>query len=52
VHRHIRASTACFAVDLSFKEIHVDAGEAMSWLGREALLVLHLTYVTNLQVKL
>ena len=54
VRRHIRASKACFAADLGFKEIYVDAraGNVMAGeLGRGVLLVLRLTYVTNRQVK-
>jgi hypothetical protein len=54
VRCHIRASKACFTADLCFKEIHDSMfmlGPATSWQGRDAWLVLHLTYVINLQVK-
>jgi hypothetical protein len=46
--RHIRASKACFAADLGFKEIHVDARAGDVMAGAGALLVLRLT---NIQVK-
>ena len=51
VRRHIRASKACVAADLGFKEIYVDARAGAVMAGRGALLVLRLTYVTNRQVK-
>jgi hypothetical protein len=50
VLRHICSSKACFAADLSFTEIHVDAraGNVMAGAGGAPVrLVLHLTYVTR-----
>jgi hypothetical protein len=47
-----KAALACFAVDLGFKEIHVEAlpGDVMQGAGA-GLLVLHQTYITNLQLQ-
>jgi hypothetical protein len=52
VCRHISASKACFAADLSFTEIHVDALACNVMAGAGVQLVLLLTYVINLQVNL
>jgi hypothetical protein len=47
---HISSSKACFTADLCYKEVHVEAlpGNVIAGAGG---LVLHLTYITNLQVK-
>ena len=51
VLRHIRGSKPCFAADLGFKEINVEARAGDVMAGAGGRLVRRRTYVTNLQVE-